>query len=81
MLCGRWCFKGRSDLAAAQTCIGRRNMPIGKKARDNLQRIARGLHPNPRWAGPLEFAEPWDEVQAALEGAPAWTPPAVDQAT
>ena len=56
--CGRWCFRGSSDLSRHPVCLAKRGMDIGQKGRENIKRIGKNLHPDPRWQGQLDFAAP-----------------------
>ena len=56
--CGRWCFRGRSDLSSHPFCLAKRGADIGQKGRENIRRMERNMHPNPRWQGQLDFSAP-----------------------
>ena len=63
--CGRWCYKGKSDLLEQITCPTLVGRSIGKKGLMNLKRIGEGRHPDPRMGDDdrLELCAPWSDLE------------------
>lgn len=71
--CGRWCFRGRSDLSRDAQCLAKRGLEIGQKGRQNIRRIERNLHPCHRWQDQLDFSAPIGRVAEMVADSAAGT--------